>query len=340
MPARTTAPHASRPDGPSWRAAVAGPVVAVAALAIALAFTDRAGVPLRDPGSVTITRVAIALALLAVLVAIDAGIRRRRWTAARLAAVAGAVGAFYATYFAYRNLKSIVPLLRPDELFDRRLASLDRTLFFGHDPGDVLHSALGTGAAAHALSAVYMGFFLFIPVTVAFALAFSRRLDAGLFYVAALGLNWVLAAGCYFLLPSIGPFHALAGDFADLPVTGASRLQDKLVAERGAFLGDPGAPGAAQSIGAFASLHVSVYVTAALACHVLGLRRAVKAGAWTLTALTVLATIYFGWHYLLDDVAGAAIAVTALGLARVLTAFDVRAARPARAVPAAVAEPA
>ena len=36
--------------------------------------------------------------------------------------VGTALVSFYATYFAYRNLKSVVPLLRPDELFDRQLA--------------------------------------------------------------------------------------------------------------------------------------------------------------------------------------------------------------------------
>jgi membrane-associated phospholipid phosphatase len=38
-----------------------------------------------------------------------------------------------------------------------------------------------------------------------------------------------------------------------------------------------------------------------------------------LALLTVVATIYFGWHYLLDDVAGAVIAVLAVSLAVALT---------------------
>jgi membrane-associated phospholipid phosphatase len=38
--------------------------------------------------------------------------------------------------------------------------------------------------------------------------------------------------------------------------------------------------------------------------------------------VTVLSTVYFGWHYLLDDIGGAVIAVMALALARMLTGFD------------------
>jgi membrane-associated phospholipid phosphatase len=85
--------------------------------------------------------------------------------------------------------------------------------------------------------------------------------------------------------------------------------------------------GTAQSIGAFASLHVSIFVTAAIAAHLLGLRRSVKVVAWILVALTVGATIHLGWHYFVDDIGGVVIAVLALALARVLTGVDLSEAR-------------
>ena len=40
---------------------------------------------------------------------------------------------------------------------------------------------------------------------------------------------------------------------------------------------------------------------------------------WALAILTVVATVYFGWHYILDDVAGVVIAVLAVGIAAALT---------------------
>ena len=52
-----------------------------------------------------------------------------------------------------------------------------------------------------------------------------------------------------------------------------------------------------------------------------------KIGVWVLFALTVVATIYFGWHYVLDDLAGLVIAVAALALAWALTGIDLRTAR-------------
>ena len=64
---------------------------------------------------------------------------------------------------AYRNLKSVVPLLRPGELFDRQLADLDRALFAGNDPAALMHSVLGTGLSTHVLSAAYAAFIVFLP---------------------------------------------------------------------------------------------------------------------------------------------------------------------------------
>ena len=308
-------------------------LVAVVALVTALIATDAAGVPLRDPGHVTEGRLLTALVLVAVLIAADARIRgRERWPSSRLAMTGTAVLAFYVTYFAYRNLKSIVPLLRPDELFDHRLGDIDRSLFAGNDPAEVLHDLLGTGAAAEVLSVVYGLFFVFVPVSLALALVVPRDPRPGLFYVAALSLNWVLAAGSYFLLPSLGPAYAEPENFAGLPSTGVSHLQASLLEQRTDFLHDPAAAGAAQSIGAFASLHVSIFFTAAIATHLLGAPRVVRAVVWVLCALTVLATLYFGWHYVLDDLAGMVIAVASLALARALTGFELRIAR--RRVPA------
>jgi PAP2 superfamily len=330
---------------PGWRPLLAGPVVAAFTMAAALITTSDAGIPLRDPDNVTGNRLVIAVSLILALFGMDmlvrawrrsdgrlptraalAAVRREHWPLGRGLAVGGAIVAFYVTYLAYRNLKSVVPLLRPGDLFDRQLADLDRGLFFGHDPAALLHDAVGTGLATHAFSGVYMLFFLFIPGTLAVAVVFSRNLRGGLFYATALSLNWLLGAASYFLLPSLGPVYAEPGAFSALAGTDAGRLQAILLDQRTEFLRDP-VIGTAQSIGAFASLHVSIFLTAALAAHLLGLRRSVKVVAWILVALTVGATIHLGWHYVVDDLGGVVIAVLALALARALTGVDLRALR-------------
>ncbi len=334
------------------RAALAVPIVAATTLLTALVVASAAGVPLRDPDQVASGRLLVALSLAVAFVVVDiawraAGradgrlptleallaVRRERWTGRRLLIVLVAVVSFSLTYYAYRNLKSVVPLLRPDALFDIDLQRMDLDLLGGRDPAELLHSLLGTGLAAHALSAVYLLLFAFIPLSLGAALVFSPQLDRGLFYATALAVNWLLAAGSYFLLPSIGPFFVAPGAFSDLPATAVSHLQATLLQERASFLADPSLPGSAQSIGAFASLHVSVYVTAGIAAHLLHLGRPIKGVVWVLAALTMIATVYFGWHYLLDDIGGVVIAVVSLETARRLTGVDApwRAAFPLRA---------
>ncbi|MBA2512930.1 MAG: phosphatase PAP2 family protein [Solirubrobacterales bacterium] len=332
-------------ETPQRRMLFAGPVVASVSILMALLMTDAAGVPLRDPDHVAGRRLMLAVCFVGVLIWLDVliragrrsrrlrpsraamrSVRRERWTLGRGVAVGAALLSFYVTYLAYRNLKSVVPLLRPGELFDRQLAELDRSLFGGNDPAALMHTLLGTGLPTHILSAVYMLFFLFIPGTLALALVFSPDLRAGLFYATAQSLNWVLGAGSYFLLPSLGPIYAEPSAFANLPATGVSQLQNILLDQRLEFLSDPAA-GSAQSIAAFSSLHVSIFFTAAVAAHLLGLGRRVKIVAWVLVGLTTAATIHLGWHYVLDDVGGVFIALLALAMARALTGFDLGIAR-------------
>ena len=334
-----------RPGYTRWRGPAAGPVVAVVSVLAALLATHAVELPLRDPDHVAALYLALVGFGMVVLVGLDilvrAGrrsgsfppsraamrrVRRERWTKGRGLAVGTALVGFYVTYLAYRNLKSVVPLLRPGELFDRELADLDRGLFGGSDPAALLHSLLGTGVQTHILSAAYVAFIVFLPLTIGLALVFSRNLQAGLFYTTAQSLNWMLGVASYFLLPSLGPIYADPAAFANLPVSEVTHLQDILLDQRLEFLRDP-ATGTPQSIAGFASLHISMSFTAAVAAHLLGLGRRAKIGLWIWFAVTWGNTIYLGWHYVLDDVAGMILGAMALALAAVLSGADLRAAR-------------
>lgn len=88
---------------------------------------------------------------------------------------------------------------------------------------------------------------------------------------------------------------------------------------RYAVLTDPHATSSVHGIAAFASLHVSVVVTAALIAHRLGMPRWIRVALWAYTGFTVLATVYFGWHYLADDVAGVAIGYLSVALGAMAT---------------------
>lgn len=342
----------------SRRSVFAGPIVAAVTVVSALIATDAAGVRFTDPDHVGARRLAMVCGLVAVLVVLDIvvrsarrsgrlipplsairSVRAERWTRQRGVAVVSALVGFYVTYVAYRNLKSVVPLLRPGDLFDRELADLDRSLFGGTDPAELLHTVLGTGVSTQILSSVYVTFVFFLPLSLAIALVFSPDLQGGIYYATALSVNWTIGAASYFLIPARGPIYYVPGDFADLPDSHASYLQGLLLDQRREFLADPTAPGAAQNIAAFASLHVSLLFTAALAAHLIGLGKRVRIALWALFVLSAISTIHLGWHYVLDDVAGVLIGLAAIAIAKLLTGFEPRTARAQRA-PKPAPEPA
>jgi membrane-associated phospholipid phosphatase len=338
---QATARHGSR----RWRMLAAGPLVAVVTVITALVTTHAVGLPLRDPDHVAALYLALVGFGVALMVGLDIVIlaarrtgdlrpsraamrhvRRERWTAARGVAVGSALISFYVTYMAYRNLKAVVPLLRPGELFDRQLADLDRSLFGGNDPAALLHTLLGIGIPTHFLSAAYVAFIVFLPLSLAVALVFSPSLQAGLFYATALSINWILGAASYVLLPSLGPIYADPAAFTRLPASEVTHLQDVLLDQRVAFLSHP-TTSTPQSIAAFASLHIAMSLTAVLAAHLLGLGRRLKVALWIWFALTTVSTIYLGWHYVLDDLGGLIIGVMAIVLARALTGLELHGAR-------------
>jgi hypothetical protein len=89
-------------------------------------------------------------------------------------------------------------------------------------------------------------------------------------------------------------------------------LQHALEAGRQAYIDDPNSTSTVQSVAAFASLHVSIIFTAALICHYVIPSRTVRYSMWVYWVLTSISTVYFGWHYLLDDIAGFGIGLLAV----------------------------
>ena len=237
---------------------------------------------------------------------------RERWQARRVRLVLVGMGSWYLAYVGFRNLKSYVPFVRPHSM-DDDLLRLDRWLTFGHDPATVLHDVLGTGLAAHLMSLTYVAWIVFVTLSLLVALFWTSNIDTACWYVSAVAVNWVLGVAVYYLVPSTGPIYARPELFADLPETISTHLAQDWLADRTDMLADPFATDALQTIAAFASLHVSVMVTAWLIARMIKLRPVViRGGLGLFLCLNVLATVYLGWHYLIDVFGGIAIGVTAV----------------------------
>ena len=222
-----------------------------------------------------------------------------------------------------------MPLLRPDVLFDRQLAESDRGLFAGNDPAELVHALLGTGVLTHVLSAAYVAFILFLPGWLGLALVFSRNLQAALFYTTAQSLNWVFGIASYLLLRRWTHLRH-AGRVREPARFGGDAPAGRPARPAGRLPGGPRDGDAAEHRGLRLAAHLDEPDCGWSAVYLLGLGTRWKVGLWIWFALTNAATIYFGWHYVLDNVGGVLVCVLALVLARALTGIDLQAARSAR----------
>jgi hypothetical protein len=232
---------------------------------------------------------------------------RKHWNRERLTLVALGIICFYIVYVSYRNLKSFLPFVR-GETYDRELHMLDRLLLFGHDPATVLHTIFGEQIAAYPLSYVYLWFLPLVPLAVTAWLVWSRNLSYGYWFVTSQCVAWTLGTISYYALPTLGPGLEYTWLYDALPNTPTSQLMDSLVNGRHNVLWG-GIGDAVQSVAGFASLHCAITLLVALMIQYTVDSKPLKIVFWVNFGLTVVATLYFGWHYIADDIAGVMIAV-------------------------------
>jgi len=232
---------------------------------------------------------------------------RTHWTKERITLVSLGIISFYVVYVTYRNIKSFLPFVIDDK-YDRELRLLDRALLFGHDPSTLLHTVLGTDYSAHVLSYVYLWFLPMVPLVVTAWVVWARNLSYGYWFVTSQCLAWTLGTISYYALPTLGPGFEYPQLFTDLVHTPSEQLMDSLDFTRDEVMaGTVG--GAVQSVAGFASLHCAITLLVALMVQYTIQNRYLRAAVWANFMITVVATLYFGWHYIADDVAGILIAL-------------------------------
>lgn len=237
---------------------------------------------------------------------------RNHWTRERITLVVLGLVSFYITYVSYRNIKSFLPFIMGEDKYDRELHLIDRALFFGHEPATVLHTLFGSGASAHVLSSVYVWFLPLVPLALAAWLVWSTNITFGYWFATSQCLAWALGTASYYALPTLGPGFQYSYLYTELPPTAASALMDSLFYGRKGVLRD-GIEGV-QSVAGFASLHVAITLLVALMVQYTLRSRVLHWIFWVNFVITFVATLYFGWHYVADDLAGVVIALLAFWL--------------------------
>jgi len=236
-----------------------------------------------------------------------------RWTPERLVLLVTGLTAYHLVYFCYRNLKSWDAFNTPR---DSWLLDLDRRIF-GDSPAVMLHDLLGTHTAAYVLMAVYKSFTYLTAASVVIALVFSRTIRRGYVFLVAAMWTWILGTASYYLIPSLGPFASAPQEFAGLPHTSITSTWGQYLTQRQEFLADPTSPSTFVSISAFASLHTGFTALVCFMAFYYGHKWLGAAMAVYLVAIMV-STVYWGWHFTIDDLAGLVIAAIAVGIGHVL----------------------
>ena len=285
------------------------------------------GIPLRDPhGAILVNRLGLTAGIFAVLVVVDGVLRtprprslravvttvRERWTGRRLLLAAAALLAYHVVYFCYHNLKSWDVLNSPR---DRMLLGWDRWLFLGHSPAVLLHDLLGQHVAAYSLLVIYESFSTIVSISFVAAVVLTDRIRDGYVFIASMVCVWILGVASYYAIPTLGPFWSAPREFAGLPHTMVQDTQARYLAQRAHLLAHPQAHDAFAQVSAFASLHVAVTCVILLMVRYYRMRLLTWAMSFFLAG-TVLATIYLGWHFAVDDVAGALIAVVSVAIGK------------------------
>jgi hypothetical protein len=303
---------------------------------VAVLWSQHVGVGFKDPGGRMFRgKLSYSLSGLVIALVADAAwrwwrtprpersVRRtlgERWSAERLLLLVSGLTAYHLVYFFYRNLKSWDAFNTPR---DDWLLRFDRDLFGGHSPAMLLHDLLGEHTAAYVLMAVYRSFTYLTASSVVIALVFSRSIRRGYVFLVAAMWTWILGTASYYLIPSLGPFASAPEEFLGLPHTAITDTWAEYLLQRQEFLADPTAPTSFVSISAFASLHTGFTALVCFMAFYYGHKWLGSALAVYLVAIMV-STVYWGWHFTLDDVAGLVIAAVAVGLGHVMV-------RPSRA---------
>jgi hypothetical protein len=231
---------------------------------------------------------------------------REHWTRDRIELVVIGLVTFYVTYVSYRNLKNFLPRVFTG-VQDPVLHNIDKLLFFGHEPAIVLHQMLGDDLAAHVLGAVYLLFLPVSPFSLIAFLVWSRNISYGYWFATAQCLAWAFGTATYYAVPTLGPAFSYPWLYVDLVPSGVKSLQDSLYFSRMDAIYNP-LGDSIQSVAGFASLHVGIILTLALVTQYTVRHALLRRLMWAYFGLTVVSTLYFGWHYISDDIAGAVIA--------------------------------
>ena len=208
---------------------------------------------------------------------------------------------------AHDTWKRMIGLATPYS-WDARLAAFDRTLHFGFDPWRILHELLKPVALTAAIDTLYWLWFPLAATGISWML-WTRHRALRTRLLLAWSLTWlILGTVVAHFVASGGPFaygHLATGPNPFQPLMDHLRYVDSIeplvaLQLQGEVWANVVSGGDSQwyAMSAMPSLHVAVPVLYALG---IGMKwRKLGAALWAFALLTLVGSIYLGWHYGVD----------------------------------------
>jgi membrane-associated phospholipid phosphatase len=198
---------------------------------------------------------------------------------------------------AFLNLDGFVHRLNPYDQ-DRLLIQIDRLLFFGHHPLKLLEP-LVTPMGLQFFTQVYITLYL-VPLVAMIVFLHQGKFrafrDAILAFVLAVAIGWP----GYLIMPAVGPFWEQRDLFAwDIWDIDYARMYGTAHLSRATF----------------PSLHTGLSVTGLILVWRYNTNRLYRAAFTIWVAGIVFSTVYLRWHYVIDVLAGLALAILVTYLA-------------------------
>lgn len=230
-------------------------------------------------------------------------IRSRRWlTDTFRICLASALSSY-----TYTCIKIAVPLVR-HQLYDQQLWDFDTLFGFGYSPNLLFLSLFSHPLLLHFVDWTYANVFLacLFLASMYFVSTPNRRLR--LAFTNSNVTLWLSGAWLYLLVPSLGPAYRFPEIWQPLGESlGRTQFLQRLLMTNYQTLvqGKPAPVNIGYGVAAFPSLHVAF-----VALLFLWLRKLTwgRIALGTCTVLIFIGSIVTGWHYLVDSVAGLALA--------------------------------
>ncbi len=222
-------------------------------------------------------------------------------------------------FVVFVNLKHLIPFINSSN-YDLQIIDFE-SVVFGHQLlSGRLHELLTVGAAPF-LSQTYTVWYGYVSILI-YCIVFQRsRLLTEQFAVAFM-LMWFLGIIMVYCFPTWGPCFSLRQHFTVLPETAVSRMQADLWKDKLYFDKFPHGSVGLFLISGLPSLHFAATLLGSL--YLKRIHPLLSALSWSFAVLTFISTIYFGWHFVIDDLAAIPLVALSIFLAKTVSREDSR----------------